>query len=170
MASHMAAWLRPLQTFDSDDQTSILSDDEPPESTPLASDLDPIPASSTPSRSSKSSLAVRHPVWPYSRPPRSHEPLKTKAYQRIWYCKSCDNYNTPNVTNAEGHLRRFHGIIIERQDTLKSRSIRHMITQHKRRTSDSLDNEKFRNRMLSIVNKAAVNQALIELITRRNLP
>ena len=44
-----------------------------------------------------------------------------------------------------------------------------MITQYKRRTSDSLDNEKFRNRMLSIVNKAAVNQALIELITRRNL-
>lgn len=109
-------------------------------------------------------------LWAEARLATGSEVIRTKAGARIWYCKRCLRYpGTPNHDNARTHLRREHGVIITEDPTKLQKEIDKQTKRLFQAENAQLD-QPFENRMRNTVNSEAVNRALVNLVTRRNLP
>jgi len=91
MATQLTKWLDEAGTDASEDlsvpNTDILESTELLQASLQSVDTTLAILTEKELRRPKESPSYYYPVWGYARTRLPHEPLRTKAYQRIWYCK-----------------------------------------------------------------------------------
>ncbi|KAH7026765.1 hypothetical protein B0J12DRAFT_685370, partial [Macrophomina phaseolina] len=122
------------------------------------------------SKKRKGGRQIHHvELWNESRPPRDDEAVRDKHKHKIWYCKRCIYHDTsPN--RIYKHLASRHQIKFT--DPAKRLKTSHTIEgifskQAARQEGRDLDEERV---LRAAINQPAMEEALVQLISRRNLP
>lgn len=192
MATNLNAWLgttsankpyaRPTSSdapSEMDNVSEMLEDLDPAQN---CSDVMSTPATDdfflTPSRPARS-RKLRDPVWQYARPPNALEPERNSRRQRLWYCNQphCTRNSTHNMINARSHMWDNHGIRVEGSISKNQKEVNRQVDvlmakqrMQLRVSNEDRDQAQFELRMRNIIDQDAVNRALVNLVTRNNLP
>ncbi|KAK9320273.1 hypothetical protein V1517DRAFT_329795 [Lipomyces orientalis] len=134
-----------------------------------------MPNTPTPPEGS-SSLLTAITTWAYSRPGKPNEPKRSgDGRNRIFYCKLCLNpsYSCQSLISARYHLRHSHQIRVADTET-KAKRLREDRLQNIWAMAEeknlALAREREANGLQAVLNKQALQQALVQLIVLRNLP
>jgi hypothetical protein len=131
--------------------------------------------SSTTDSSSTSTKRVRGvsdvDLWAQARKPYDSETSHDKHGHRIFYCSRC-SWKGTTLARVRSHLKGHNITVMPAQPSLKKVAIQGALQnsfarQSARQEGRSLDQEKH---LLAALNKDVYNEALVKLITVRNLP
>ena len=156
-----------LSELDSDQFTVSADNDASSDST--ASSLNPSTPSTPPPRKKRKLTATS--TWALSREPLPHEAIRD-GKNKIWYCSMCE-WDTPSLTSARAHLGKKHGIEVKAGEVKAKKLRQERLTNimNKLVAPKQVEYEEQEEKILrGAINHEAFNEALIQLITLRNLP
>ena len=109
-------------------------------------------------------------TWQHSRSAGEDEP-KTKKNRKLRYCRYCSSYSTYTTTNFRQHLSSKHNIEISPQPSKVHEEINDQFQKLclKAKKIDCLE-EILEHAFEEYLNQEVINEALVSLITTRNLP
>lgn len=114
-------------------------------------------------------------TWSYSRAAKDGEDYKNKHGHRYWYCKvsDCPYNGTTTLRNAREHLERSHGIVSADEPSdrnkLRKTTVENMFAMQKSRQKEEQWIKQL-NVLKSTLNHNAIQQALVRLVVRHDLP
>jgi hypothetical protein len=125
-------------------------------------------APNQPTKKKKKKTAYK--TWSHARKARTGEPLRDKHGHELWYCGYC-NHKSATTHRARQHLRKKHGITVIEDDGPVKKKAKHTIEgifgkQAAQQYGRDIEQEKHLKRA---INQEAINEALTQLITVRNL-
>ncbi|PVH90221.1 hypothetical protein DM02DRAFT_548229, partial [Periconia macrospinosa] len=165
-------------SFNDDERSSLLISGFPNDPFSHAASSS-ISTSAPPSRSTTSKRKYEphkaKPTWDHFRRAQDNEPDRAPDDQRLWYCQKCKSpsWATQVSGNARKHLAKSHGIIIVAERS-KGKKARHEQLKDifARVSTQKIEKvEEHEEKVLErAINKEALNEALVRLITGCNLP
>ncbi|KAL1581666.1 hypothetical protein WHR41_09652 [Cladosporium halotolerans] len=142
-----------------------------------ASSLSDDEASGTSSRKRKLGRNLNPLLWEHSRKPvQGIEPTRNAAGRRIWYCSrvGCEDYSVVSAAGIRWHLERHHGLVLGEVEPgaikkAKQQDLTTMFGEQKLVKDQQAESE-LRDLLRSIADKDRIQQAVLRLIVRRDLP
>ena len=110
-------------------------------------------------------------TWSLSRDPLPHEHSRD-GRNKIWYCSMCE-WDSASLISARAHLGKRHGIQVQVGEVGAKRLRQERFTNIINTLGDSkqVEREEQEEKILrEAINRKAFNEALVQLITIRNLP
>lgn len=102
--------------------------------------------------------------------------MRNAAGRRIWYCSrvGCEAYSVVSTTGIRWHLERQHGVLLEETapgavKKAKQQDLTTMFGDQKLVKDKEAESE-FRDLLRSVADKDRIQQAVLRLIVRRDLP
>ena len=113
----------------------------------------------------KTSLIVN-----FTRVREEHEPEKDKNGRLLFYCSSC-SYSSSVTTNIRAHLKSKHEIDVETRQNRTKHEAQNRLIEYWNQAMENNEIDEIQSLVLNhVLNTEVIQQALINLITVRNLP
>ena len=115
-------------------------------------------------------------TWDHARPPKTGEAERSSnGRDKLWWCSYCANptYSCASTTTARNHLRKTHNIVVQVEESkakqLRSERFKNIFNKVELTQETKRQAEEKRILKKSLHSKA-FHEALVQLITLRNLP